>query len=53
MLGVNKNIVVKGNDIRNYAKYILREGADIEKRELLGCHKSKIQLNQKVISLGK
>lgn len=51
VLGIKKNIVVKDIDIRNYAKYILREGADVEKRELLGCLKSKIQLKQKAISL--
>ena len=39
--------------IRNYAKFILREGSAIEKRELLGCLKSKIILNEKIISLDK
>ncbi len=39
-------------DIRNYAKYLLREGADVEKRELLGCLRSKILLSDKTISLG-
>lgn len=51
VLGIKKNIVVKDIDIRNYAKYILREGSDVEKRELLGCLKSKVQLKQKTISL--
>jgi DNA invertase Pin-like site-specific DNA recombinase len=36
-------------DIRNYAKYILQEGSDIEKRELLGCLKRKILLKNEVI----
>lgn len=44
-------IAVKDIDIRNYAKYILREGRDVEKRELLGCFKGKIQLKNKIISL--
>jgi len=50
----NKNKIEIGDiDIRNYAKYILRDGSDIEKRELLGCFKSKIKLNNKIISLTK
>ena len=38
-------------DIRNYTRYILRDGSTAEKRELLGCLKSKILLNQKVVSV--
>jgi len=38
-------------DIRNYAKYILREGARDEKREILSCLKSKIYLKDKKIYL--
>jgi len=37
-------VMVKDVEIRNYAKYILREGQTHEKRELLGCLKSKIKL---------
>lgn len=51
ILGVKEKIKVVDVDIRNYAKYILREGKDVEKRELLGCLKSKISLNNKIISL--
>lgn len=51
LLGKKDKIEVKEIDIRNYAKYLLREGADVEKRELLGCLKSKILLSQKAISL--
>lgn len=51
ILGTKGKIEVKEIDIRNYAKYILMEAADPEKRELLGCLKSKIRLNQKQISL--
>ena len=53
VLGVKKQIVVKDIDIRNYAKYILREGQDTEKRELLGCLRGKILLRNKVITLSK
>jgi site-specific DNA recombinase len=50
-LGNKDKVVVADIDIRNYAKYILREGQDIEKRELLGCIKGQIQLQNKIISL--
>lgn len=38
-------------DIRTYAKYILREGSIVEKRELLGCLKSQVILTDKIIKL--
>ena len=48
-----KNQVKVGEiDIRNYAKYVLRDGADIEKRELLSCLKSKLLLKNKIMMLG-
>lgn len=34
-------------DLKDYTKYVLREGGNEEKRELLGCLKSKILLSQK------
>jgi hypothetical protein len=43
-----KNIDI---DIRNYAKYLLKEGSIIEKRELLTCLKSKLILKDKKIML--
>ncbi|MFA5080046.1 MAG: recombinase family protein [Candidatus Paceibacterota bacterium] len=50
----NKNKIETGDiDIRNYAKYILKEGENIEKRELLQCFKNKIILNNKNISINK
>lgn len=49
--GKTEKIVVREIDLRNYAKYILREGSDIEKRELLGCFKNKIALNNKTINI--
>jgi DNA invertase Pin-like site-specific DNA recombinase len=51
LLGIKEKIVVGEIDIRNYAKYILKEGTDMEKRELLGCFKSKISLNNKKVIL--
>ena len=50
-LGLKEQVIVGDIDIRNYAKYILREGTDIEKRELLLCFKSKIVFSNKSISL--
>jgi DNA invertase Pin-like site-specific DNA recombinase len=49
--GSVKNIKVGNIDIRNYAKYILRDGSDIEKRELLSCLKNKIILKEKIVSI--
>jgi site-specific DNA recombinase len=51
ILGDKELTVTDEIDIRTYAKYLLKEGADIEKRELLGCLRSKIILNNKRISL--
>ncbi|HEY0948127.1 MAG TPA: recombinase family protein [Candidatus Paceibacterota bacterium] len=50
-LGIKSKTEIRDIDIRNYAKYLLREGADTEKRELLGCLRSKILLKEKVITL--
>ena len=38
-------------DIRNYAKYLLKEGSMIEKRELLGNLRSRILYKDKVLTL--
>lgn len=51
LLGNKEKIEVGEIDIRNYAKFILREGKELEKRELMACLKSKITLNQKEIYL--
>lgn len=51
LLGIREKIKVDDVDVRNYAKFVLREGQDVEKRELLGCLKSRIQLNKKVINI--
>ena len=48
---VKEKIKIKEIDIRNYAKYILRERSIWEKREMLGCLKSKIILENKRVSL--
>lgn len=38
-------------DLRDYAKYVLRDGSNEEKRELMGCFKSKITVTQKKVSV--
>lgn len=53
VLGVKEKIKVADIDIRNYAKYILRDGTNFEKRELLSCLKSKISLANKNLALAK
>lgn len=52
MFGTKEKIDINTIDIRGYAKYVLKEGTDAEKRELLACLKSKIILKQKQIYLG-
>jgi len=41
----------KDTDIRNYAKYILKEGSVSEKRELLGNLRSRIKYQDKILTL--
>lgn len=52
-LGNKEKVNVSGVDIRSYTKYVLQEGEDFQKRELLGCLKGKIILKQKQIFLSK
>jgi site-specific DNA recombinase len=52
VLGSKEKIEIGEIDIRNYAKYILKEGTHIEKRELLSCFNNRIILDQKNIHLG-
>ena len=51
VLGAKKKERNTDIDIRNYAKYLLRDGTMLEKRELLGCFKSKLMLKDKKILL--
>lgn len=52
LLGLpSKPIKATDIDIRNYAKYILRDGTIFEKRELMACLKSKLKMSNKVISI--
>ncbi|MGH7175027.1 MAG: recombinase family protein, partial [Minisyncoccia bacterium] len=38
-------------DIKTYARYILQEGANEEKRELMGCFKSKLKVTKGVVTV--
>ncbi len=40
-------------DIRNYAKYILTDGTKDDKRELLGCLRSRVEIKDKGVNLNK
>ena len=49
--GKNQNIGVNDIDARNYIKFLLQEGDDQEKRELISCLNGEIRLNNKVIEI--
>ncbi len=51
VLGASKKDRATDIDIRNYAKYLLKEGTLTEKRELLACLKSKLTLQDRCIGL--
>lgn len=52
LLGIKEKTVKVGDiDMRNYAKYILRDGTIPEKRELLSCLRSKITMAKKEIKI--
>ncbi|MFZ4500477.1 MAG: hypothetical protein ACOYMZ_03210 [Minisyncoccia bacterium] len=51
LLGTKEKVSTDSVDVRGYAKFVLKEGSDVEKRELLRCLKSKILLSQKKITL--
>jgi len=47
LLNEKTSIKISNIDIRNYAKYILRDGKVEEKRELLGCLKSRLVVKER------
>lgn len=52
LLGIKGESVKVGDiDMRNYAKYILREGTMLEKRELLSCLRSRITMAKKEVKV--
>lgn len=52
VLGMNNpNSKHREIDLKTYAKYILIDGSNEEKRELIGCFKSKIRVTEKVVTI--
>jgi hypothetical protein len=52
LLGMKGQAVKVGDiDMRNYAKYILREETIFEKRELLSCLRSKLTMAKKEVRI--
>lgn len=46
-LGTKEKVNISNVDVWSYAKYVLQEGEDVQKRELLSCLRGKILLNNK------
>ena len=53
VLGIKEKEQFREVDIKNYAKYILKDGTMAEKRELLANLKSKLLLKNKTVYLEK
>ncbi len=53
VMGIDKDIKPIKVDLKTYAKYLLKEGSLLEKRELLSCLKSKLVMKEKKILLEK
>lgn len=51
VLGQKQEKTSQDVDVRNYSKYLLREGTMVEKRELLSCLKSKIIMRDRKLAL--
>jgi site-specific DNA recombinase len=51
LLGVKENIPVDDIDIRNYAKYVLQEGTNVEKRALLSELKGGLIIKDRLVTL--
>jgi site-specific DNA recombinase len=53
VLGIqNPNKKHEDIDLKSYAKYILKDGTNEEKRELMGCFKSQIKVTKGVVEIG-
>lgn len=51
LLGERSDVSTKDIDVKDYVKFLLKEGSLDEKREILGCFKSKVVLKNKRILL--
>ena len=51
VLGAKNNVSAHQEiDLKTYAQYILREGTNEEKRELMGCFKSKVKITKGIVT---
>ena len=53
LLGESVKMTVNDIDVKDYVKFLLKEGAFEEKREIIGCFKSEILLANKTITFKK
>ncbi|MDP3997719.1 MAG: recombinase family protein [bacterium] len=52
VLGMSSSTAIHQDiDLKTYAKYILKDGTNEKKRELMGCFKSKITVTRKVVAI--
>lgn len=52
VLGLSKSGTSNDDiDIKTYAKYILKEGSNEEKRELMGCFRSKLKITKGIVEI--
>ena len=51
LLGEHSDVAVNDIDIKAYVKFLLKEGSQEEKREIMSCFRSKILLKHKRISI--
>lgn len=51
VLGIKQEILIADVDIKEYVKFILRDGTITERRELLSCFQNKMILKDKVVLL--
>ena len=47
----NSNKKHKEINLKTYAKYVLRNGSNEEKRELMGCFKSRIKVSKQIVTI--
>ena len=53
LLGGTSDMAVTDIDVKDYVKFLLKKGSLEEKREIIGCVKSKVLLKNKQLTLEK
>ena len=51
VLGSGADTAHQDADMKTYAKYILREGTNAEKRQLMGLFKTKLKITRRVVTI--